>query len=483
MAGRVELIEAVRRAVPGITRRQAEALVAALFAAVAVCLERGETVRVGGFGSFSVSERASRKGRNPATGSAVTIPAGRSVRFKPARTLRQQLERRSSPALEEPRLRSVARDLGEESYSVPAEPPSRSGRWERPRTFDPFDDPVRSPAEADEVCATVEVFYATDRKPTGRREPERFFGDEWDEGGLHYGTCRVTIPLQGRPMGTLPAPSIWRLEFRPNPAKHVILVAVEASPRDAFFAELRRRVAGSEGRQALVFVHGFNVTFKDAARRAAQLAWDLEFPGPPALYSWPSAGRIDPLSYLRDSEVVRHTRAHLVAFLEEVAAKSGAEQIHLIAHSMGNRVLTEALRTIALGMPPGSAPHFHEVILTAPDIAVGEFRQLAAEMRRASRRVTLYASANDKALRASQRINGFPRAGDAGANLVVLGGVETIDASEADTDLFSLGHSVFATRRSILADLFHVLRGEPVDLRFGLRRLLLGELPYWSVVP
>jgi len=59
----------------------------ALFAAIAEALKRGEAVELKGFGSFSVVETPARNGRNPRTGTALRIPAGRRVRFKPSRSL------------------------------------------------------------------------------------------------------------------------------------------------------------------------------------------------------------------------------------------------------------------------------------------------------------------------------------------------------------------------------------------------------------
>ena len=63
----------------------------------------------------------------------------------------------------------------------------------------------------------------------------------------------------------------------------------------------------SEARDILVFVHGFNVTFEEAALRAAQIACNLQFPGTAAFFSWPSKGSPDPFSYSADGESVEKT--------------------------------------------------------------------------------------------------------------------------------------------------------------------------------
>ena len=82
---------------------------------------------------------------------------------------------------------------------------------------------------------------------------------------------------------------------------------------------------------------------RTAARRVAQLAYDLDFDGTPMLYSWPS--QASPTAYAVDEAAVGISGRRMADFLETVVAQSGAEHIHLIAHSMGNRALIEALQT------------------------------------------------------------------------------------------------------------------------------------------
>ena len=213
-------------------------------------------------------------------------------------------------------------------------------------------------------------------------------------------------------------------------------------------------------------MHGFNVSFADAARRTAQLAYDLQLDGAAGFYSWPSRGVPDLLGYTHDENSVQWTVPHLVAFLEELARDSGAERIHLIAHSMGNRALAAALQEIAWKMAAHPAPpSFAEVILTAPDIDAEVFRGLAQAMRPTARRMTLYASGRDRALKVSHGIHGYGRAGDVEPEIVVVDGLDSIDASAVDTGL--LGHSYFADQRSVISDIFY-LRA---------RRAAAGETP------
>ena len=84
---KADLVEAVA-AEAGISRVAASASVDALLGVVTQALRDGQEVRLTGFGSFMISERKATKGRNPRTGEGIAIPASRSVRFKPGKTLK-----------------------------------------------------------------------------------------------------------------------------------------------------------------------------------------------------------------------------------------------------------------------------------------------------------------------------------------------------------------------------------------------------------
>jgi DNA-binding protein HU-beta len=86
-----DLIGSVADSVEGLTREKARQVVDAVFAAITDAVKAGESAKVPGFGSFSLSERASRQGRNPVTGSSTPIRASRSVRFRPGKELKESL--------------------------------------------------------------------------------------------------------------------------------------------------------------------------------------------------------------------------------------------------------------------------------------------------------------------------------------------------------------------------------------------------------
>lgn len=273
---------------------------------------------------------------------------------------------------------------------------------------------------------------------------------------LQLGVCQVSVPPIHMP-GELETTSILSLDVIPDPERHFLLKKVEPLTDEPFFAELRRQVARSPKKEVFVFVHGYNVTFEAAALRTAQMKSDLEFKGAACFYSWPSQGGL--LQYTRDEENVRYTLTHLRQFLDLVVKHSGAESIHLIAHSMGNRAVTDVLKEIRLELGKEKSKLFNQIILAAPDVDAQVFvKDIAPRIKDTGERVTLYASSNDRALLASKFVHGSLRAGESGKGMVVVDGVETVDVSGIDCSF--LGHSYYGDSTSVLADLALVLRGK-----------------------
>ena len=302
----------------------------------------------------------------------------------------------------------------------------------------------------------VPVYFATDRAETGDARPERWFGA--DRGELKFGRAEVSIPDDHR-MGRIEKPRWWRLEFRKNPDRHVALLSLATFDREAFAARIR---ADYPGRQALVFVHGYNVTFESAIERTAQITYDLQFVGVPMLFSWPSQAVA--AKYTVDETNARWAQPHFRQFAQFLLDHLDLAVVHVIAHSMGNRVVAESLHDLA----PSSMTRLRQVVFAAPDIDADTFQAMIAAFEGRAERYTLYASSEDAALKLSKTAHGYPRAGESGPGLVVAKGVDTIDATAVDTSL--LGHSYYGDNRSILSDMFALVRdGNPPEQRFGLR--------------
>ncbi|PVM83277.1 hypothetical protein DDF67_21400 [Caulobacter endophyticus] len=313
------------------------------------------------------------------------------------------------------------------------------------------------PPPADPFVHT-RIHFATDRKSHPDKTTGVGFGAERGD-KLVLGECEVSFPLDRRP-GELPRPTIWKLEFKPDPKKHVMLQKVVTQAEQVFYDGIKAKLDETKGREAFVFIHGYNVSFESAALRTAQLALDLKFDGAPILYSWPSNGKV--AAYVVDHNNAVGSAERLGAFLETLAARTGAKRVHIIAHSMGNQALCAALDRLSLTL--GGSKVVHHVALAAPDVDADQFRQMSKGVCKAAATVTLYASSKDLAIRASKKVNGHPRAGEP---LVIVPGVDTVDASAVGTDFLS--HGYFSDDRSMLEDIYNVIRDVPASQRFNLK--------------
>ncbi|WBS00206.1 alpha/beta hydrolase [Pseudoduganella sp. SL102] len=332
---------------------------------------------------------------------------------------------------------------------------------------------LRPTAAVDRQGVVLQVFFATDRQPTGDRHPARQFGAA--RGELSYGSCEVGIGHDGLP--DRPAlPTQLRRHARPDPDGHAVLLRAEVTAPQPFFPAVADAVARAGG-SALLFVHGYRVSFEDAARRTAQIASDLHFAGVPVFYSWPSQGRLS--GYAVDESNVEWTLPHLAAFLTGLVEQARVDQVYLLGHGMGARALARVVAALTRDRPD-LAPRLREIILAAPDLEAAVFRgELAPALAAVGSRITLYASSGDETLQVAQRTRPYPRAGDSGDALVMAPGVETIDASDVDTSLIRASHDT--GRRSALADMQQLIAGQlPPSQRAGLRAVDVPAGRYWT---
>ena len=85
---KAELVEAIAEKT-GLTKADATRALEATFEVITKALKKGERVPVAGFGTFTVSKRKAREGRNPQTGATVKIPARKAVGFKAGTALKE----------------------------------------------------------------------------------------------------------------------------------------------------------------------------------------------------------------------------------------------------------------------------------------------------------------------------------------------------------------------------------------------------------
>lgn len=338
------------------------------------------------------------------------------------------------------------------------------------------------------ICTIVDVFFGTDRKQA--ESPARIsFGGE-RSGKLQLGHAFVTVPKAQRAKGAIPLPSLWDKWVRGvppegDPARHFTIpkdgVTVYSTEAE-FLGAAKKHIAnaGDFKDHAFIFVHGFYVTFDNALYRTAQISYDLSPDGKPFgtafMYSWPSAG--DATSYLYDQDSANFASLHLQSFIKTVVDKTGVKNVHIIAHSMGNVALIGALQELAR---TESKTKINQIILAAPDVDKQQFETIIQSVEKVAKGITLYASQGDNALALARKARrGLPRAGETRLppGPAVVTGIDTIDVSAINTDVWSWGHDTYADSKELLADIGTIFtKGDPPAKRSP--KLRFGDLKYW----
>jgi esterase/lipase superfamily enzyme len=320
------------------------------------------------------------------------------------------------------------------------------------------------------------VFFATNRSVISDRHiREVSFCNGRGLGDLKCGVASVSIPAIHNIGQVERPPQFLTLSFSELADKHILVSSRLLLAPDDWIDSARRALSSETGSSALVFIHGYSVTFDEALRRTAALGADLRFADLLACFSWSSEGSVS--GYVADLDNADLAAPQLTEFLQMMRDEVGADNVHIIAHSMGNRVLVKALR----GLSVSSAGHLGEVVMAAPDVDCDVFKASVAGFLGKARRYTLYGSKHDIALAVSRYIRRkYPRIGDGGKRVFVIEGVDTIDASAVTGDILGLNHSYALVKRPVVSDLHYVIRtSTPANDRAGLAPKVKNGLPYW----
>ncbi len=351
----------------------------------------------------------------------------------------------------------------------------------------------------------VPVLFATNRKRTGSDNPFYFYGNQLtDRAGaaaLEHGVATVRVPRE-RERGELTRPSTVVLTIErvakhhgistlpalvlPNPDtdflyEHKIHVLEQAE----FTSTLKDAVAVSKSKTAVLYIHGYNNDFTEAVFRTAQLVYDLsqfDYDLVPLMFSWPSNPGIPGFDYVTADKRTDVSSEALADYLREIAQSTDIGTVHIVAHSMGSRVLVSALdrlgttKELTRQKKDGtSVPVFKHIVFAAADITPGLFEKHIEPAIRSQHTVTSYVSSNDKVLWASRVVNRKPRIGFGFKHLPKC--VDTIDVSAAGK---GLAHSTWANSPRIIDDLRNMIRYSIAAARRGLRSRPDPTQAYWA---
>ena len=326
------------------------------------------------------------------------------------------------------------------------------------------------------------VQFATNRevKQTGSEVGD--FTATWSQ-KLTYGGVEVAIP-ENRAIGELESPFWRRLRFWDDTIEPVAIEAgsLQVMSKDRWTKQLHA-MGEKFGRPGLLlFVHGYNVPFKDAARRTAQIARDTGFNGPTMFFSWASQGGMG--SYMTDRETADLSVTQMYSLLKDLAIVFSDGPIFVIAHSMGSQVVTKAFVRLSKEAPALKSS-FRELVLAAPDLDVRLFEnEIAVPLLTGVPHVTLYTNINDKALQISAGAQGgVRRLGQGGKEIVIKENMDSIDASAIQSDYF-IEHSYFGNSLRVLFDISYLIREQlPPKRRAGLKLVETVRGQYWRFSP
>lgn len=302
-------------------------------------------------------------------------------------------------------------------------------------------------ASASERTSPVELFAVSMRRPSPD-DRLRFSGERTLT--PRFARMVISIP-KDRPTGEIQ----WPSGTASSPESAFSARAFETLDRDAFRASLGRRVAAKGGRHVLVFVHGYNTRFDEAAFRLAQIVHDSGAEVTPVLFSWASGASLGAYPYDRESASLG--RDGLEALIDKLAAEPGVRQVSVLAHSMGGWLAMETLRQIVIrrGTLP---PKVTNVMLAAPDVDVDVALAQGRVIQQARRKpqLTLFVSTDDKALSAARwlwgsrdRLGAINPAQEPYRTNLEKSGVTVIDLSGVTT-ADTLNHGKFAASPAIV---------------------------------
>lgn len=244
---------------------------------------------------------------------------------------------------------------------------------------------------------------------------------------------------------------------------------------------------------AVLFVHGYNFSFRESLARAAQVQQWLAAGGHEAvmlLYAWPSAGAgVNARTYSDDrmraqASGLALARAILKAtdFIRNTPRRDRCDaQMHLMAHSMGNWALRGAVQAMRTYVGYNIPPLFDEVLLMAADEDDDtlSLNHKMAPLLRGCRRVSVYYNQNDLALKASNVAMGNPdrlgRSGPAGvrevAKITPINVSPAIVLDSGDWTQDETGHQYYRNNKTVRDDVVQVLQGKlDADIRGRTKR-------------
>ncbi len=247
----------------------------------------------------------------------------------------------------------------------------------------------------------------------------------------------------------------------------------EVSASAEVFARVKEEMKG--GRDTIIMIHGYATSFRQAIEGAQKTKEAYGALNPNiVLFSWPSDGRHAPHDYGNDRHDAKASGLafarglmKLLDFLQQ--GDPCGRRIHLLAHSMGNYVLRNALQELEKMVPGATMPCVFDNILSMAadeDADALDCPEKWGRLAQLCRGLHIYINRYDKALLGSDLTKGNPaRMGNIGPARPkdLPNGVTVIDVSGTDGLLDIVGHGYYDTEKKVIADVLQVLAGIQPD--------------------
>ena len=331
-------------------------------------------------------------------------------------------------------------------------------------------------------CEPVPVFYFTNRRKAINNSSFTFENRLSDNGEISFGLSKVYIPTKKEANTERKSNFQLAREFAygalfgkspdlPNANPQVIQNEDFNLNLIDFIRQIHAVANKQDRKKVFIFVHGFNNSFDDAVRRIAGLSEEYKYPGVPIVLSWASAATstintdetlgFTGIGYNNDLQTVASSCTDFRKVLAAIVKEFGSDNVMVLAHSMGGRLLSSMLTTCE--MEPGvntESVKVDKLIFAAPDVLADDFKKVMAVLKKQSNSVTLYVAANDAALRLSQEITGNRRrAGQGGVDRILSADISTIDSTSVELTN-SANHAYVFEVPQVKEDLYELLKGE-----------------------
>jgi len=360
-------------------------------------------------------------------------------------TIERRSRERSFKIVLEPRTPFRSADTAQLHNDEPNELP-REGLLPNPDRYyppPPPPPPPPGPGWAPDKN-NVRVFYATNRQltmpPPSVSGPlpvrAELFADKQDR--LRFGYTDVGVTFK---------PASSRNPLSSDDYQFHTYSMFMFNGASAFSDALRTESSHKPTQEVLLHVHGYNVPFQDGIYRTAQFVVETGFQGVPVYFGWPGGGHW--WEYPDARKQVTPAAAELATLLKVLVESASITKLHVVAHSLGNRVLLEALDRLAID-PAMQSAHIANLVMAAPDVSAGGFNQSFRTLLSLFERRAVYVSDTDWALRAGRTFDGESRIGQR-TPLSVGAGFETVDATGAKDTI--IGHAYFVDTDTIANDI------------------------------